>query len=140
MKRTKAQIDNLLDEIARFTIILDNSDYGIDYEPKPLKFSSFERAVNENLIYWRNKGENLSTYTEWKNISDKISRVKEYLETVDDNPQLGDNISNYLYNYLSTNITGDDRKRTYRININSPINSDTSWRSIDRFIGFILSV
>lgn len=138
MKRTKAQIDNLLDEIARFTIILDNSDYGIDYEPKPLKFSSFERAVNENLIYWRNKGENLSTYTEWKNISDKISRVKEYLETVDDNPQLGDNISNYLYNYLSTNITGDDRKRTYRININSPINSDTSWRSIDRFIGFYL--
>ena len=36
MKRTKAQIDNLLDDIAQFTILLSDVNYGINYEPKYL--------------------------------------------------------------------------------------------------------
>lgn len=55
MKRTKAQIDNLLDDIAQFTVLLSDSDYGINYKPKYLNFSSFERIIDENLRYWHYK-------------------------------------------------------------------------------------
>ena len=51
MKRTKAQVDNLLDDIAQFTILLSSSNFGINYEPKYLNFSSFERIIDENLEY-----------------------------------------------------------------------------------------
>lgn len=136
MKRTKAQIDNLLEDIAQFTIILGSSNYYINYEPRNLNFSSFERTVNENLKYWNAKNKSGGFYYIWQDLSDKISKIKEYLETVDDNPELKDNILNYLYSNLSSDRINSDNGYVYRIHVDSPIISDEKWLSIDRFIDF----
>ena len=44
MKRTKAQINNLLDDIAQFTVLLSDGNFGINYEPKYLNFSIFRES------------------------------------------------------------------------------------------------
>ena len=139
MKRTKAQIDNLLDDIAQFTILLSDGNYGINYDPKPLNFSSFERVIDENLKYWHDKEGGQNFHTEWQNLRNSINGIKEHIETIDDSPELRDNISNYLYGNLSNYRTDDNGKYTYRININSPINSDANWHFIDRFVDFYLN-
>ena len=139
MKRTKAQIDNLLDDIAQFTILLSDSNYGINYEPKYLNFSSFGRVIDENLEYWHDKEGGQNFHTEWQNLRNSINGIKEHIETIDDSPELRDNILNYLCSNLSNHRTGDNGKYTYRININSPINSDANWHFIDRFVDFYLN-
>jgi hypothetical protein len=139
MKRTKAQIDNLLDDIAQFTILLSDSNYGINYEPKYLNFSSFERVIDENIAYWHDKGGGQNFHTEWQNLRNSINGIKEHIETIDDSPELRDNILNYLCSNLSNHRTDDNGKYTYRININSPINSDANWHFIDRFVDFYLN-
>lgn len=138
MKRTKAQIDNLLEDIAQFTIILGSSDYYINYEPRNLNFSSFERAVNENLKYWNAKNKSGGFYHIWQDIGEKISKIKEYLETVDDNPESKDNILNYLYSNLSSDRINSDSGCVYRVYVDSPIISDTKWLLIDKFIDFYI--
>lgn len=139
MKRTKAQIDNLLDDIAQFTILLSDGNYGINYEPKYLNFSSFERVIDENLEYWQDKKGDQNFHAEWQNLRDNVNGIKEYIETIDGSPELRDNISNYLCSNLSNYRTDDNGKYTYRININSPINSDANWHFIDRFVDFYLN-
>lgn len=138
MKRTKAQIDNLLDDIAQFTILLSDSNFGINYEPKYLNFSSFERTIDENLEYWHDKKGGQGFRAEWQNLRNKVNSIKEYLETIGDSPESRDNILNYLYSNLSHDRIDNNGKYTYRISINSPIISDASWQSIDRFIDFYL--
>ena len=101
MKRTKAQIDNLLDDIAQFTILLSDSNFSINYEPKYLNFSSFERIIDENLKYWHDKKGGQGFHTEWQNLRNKVNSIKEYLETIGDSPESRDNILNYLYSNLS---------------------------------------
>lgn len=139
MKRTKAQIDNLLDDIAQFTILLSSSNFGINYEPKYLNFSSFERIIDENLEYWHDKKGGQGLHAEWQNLRNKFNSIKEYLEAIGDSPELRDDILNYLCSNLSNHRTGDNGKYTYRININSPINSDANWHFIDRFVDFYLN-
>ena len=139
MKRTKAQIDNLLDDIAQFTMLLSDSNYGINYEPKCLNFSSFERVIDENLAYWHDKEGGQNFHAEWQNLRNSINGIKEHIETIDDSPELRDNILNYLYSNLSNYRADDNGKYTYRININSPINSDANWHFIDRFVDFYLN-
>ena len=139
MKRTKAQINNLLDDIAQFTILLSDSNYGINYKPKYLNFSSFERVIDENLEYWHDKEGGQNFHAEWQNLRNRINGIKEHIETIDGSPELRDNISNYLYGNLSNYRTDDNGKYTYRININSPINSDANWHFIDRFVDFYLN-
>ncbi len=139
MKRTKAQINNLLDDIAQFTILLSDSNYGINYEPKYLNFSSLGRIIDENLKYWHDKEGGQNFHTEWQNLRNSINGIKEHIETIDDSPELRDNISNYLYGNLSNYRTDDNGKYTYRININSPINSDANWHFIDRFVDFYIN-
>ena len=138
MKRIKAQIDNLLDDIARFTILLSDSNYGINYEPKYLNFSSFERVINENLKYWHDKKGGQGFHEEWKNIRNNVKSIKEYLEAIDDRPESRDDILNHLYSNLSNDRVDNNGKYTYRIFVNSPIVSDANWQSIDRFIDFYL--
>ena len=138
MKRTKAQIDNLLDDIAQFTILLSDSNFGINYEPKYLNFSSFERVIDENLKYWHDKKGGQDFHAVWQNLRNKVNSVKEYLETIDDSPELRDDISNYLYSNLSYDRVDNNGKCIYRVSVNSPIVSDTNWRSIDKFIDFYL--
>ena len=138
MKRTKAQIDNLLDDIAQFTILLSDSNYGINYEPKCLNFSSFERIIDANLEYWHNKKGGQGFHEEWQNLRNNVNSIKEYLEAVDASTELGDNISNYLYSSLSNDRVDNNGKYVYRILVNSPVISDANWQSIDRFIDFYL--
>lgn len=138
MKRTKAQIDNLLDDIAQFIVLLSDSNYGINYEPKCLNFSSFERIINENLKYWHDKKGGQGFHTEWQNLRNKVNSIKEYSETIDDSPELRGGILNYLYSNLSNDRVDNNGKYTYRISVNSPIVSDANWQSIDRFIDFYL--
>mgnify|MGYP000856374998 FL=1 len=138
MKRTKAQIDNLLDDIAQFTVLLSDSNYGINYEPKYLNFSSFGRVIDENLEYWHDKKGGQGFRAEWQNLRNKVNSIKEYLEVIDDRPESRDDILNYLYSNLSYDRVDNNGKYTYRISVNSPIISDTSWQSIDRFIDFYL--
>lgn len=137
MKRTKAQINNLLDGIARFTLSVGDN-YTIDYAPESLKFSSFVRAVDENLKYWHDKKGGQSFHTEWQNLKTKINGIKKYLETVDDNSELDNNVLHYLRNYLSSDVTHDSGVYTYNVLVSSPIMFDASWQSIDRFIDFYL--
>lgn len=138
MKRTKAQIDNLLDDIAQFTILLGDSNYGINYEPKYLNFSSFERTIDANLEYWHGKQGGQNFYAQWRDFRDRTDKVKEYLETVNDHPRLKDDVLAYLYSNLLYNRVDNNEKCTYRISVNGPIISDKSWQSIDRFIDFYL--
>lgn len=138
MKRTKAQIDNLLDDVAQFAILLSDVNYGINYEPKYLNFSSFERVIDENLEYWHDKKGDQNFHAEWQNLRSKVNAFKEYLETIDGNPEWGGGIPDYLYNYLSHDRVDNNGKYVYRISVNSPIVSDENWRSIDRFIDFYL--
>lgn len=138
MKRTKAQIDNLLDDIAQFTILLSDSNYGINYEPKYLNFSSFERVIDENLKYWHDKEGGQNFHAEWQNLKNEANSIKEYLEAIDDRPESRDDILNYLYSNLSNDRTDDNGKYTYRIFVSSPVISDANWQSIDRFIDFYL--
>ena len=138
MKRTKAQIDNLLDDIAQFTILLSDSSYSINYDPKPLNFSSFERVIDANLEYWHNKKGGQAFHAEWQSLRNKFNSIKEYLEAIGDSPELRDDILNYLYSNLSYDRVDNNGKYTYRISVNSPIISDASWQSIDRFIDFYL--
>lgn len=138
MKRTKAQIDNLLDDIAQFTILLSGSNFGINYEPKYLNFSSFERVIDENLEYWHDKKGGQGFHTEWQNLRNKFNSIKEYLESIGDSPESRGDILNYLYSNLSYDRVDNNGKYTYRISVNSPVISDTSWQSIDRFIDFYL--
>lgn len=138
MKRTKAQIDNLLDDIAQFTILLSDVNYGINYEPKYLNFSSFERVIDENLEYWHDKKGDQNFHAEWQNLRNKVNAFKEYLETIDGNPERGGGIPDYLYNYLSHDRVDNNGKYVYRISVNSPIVSDANWQSISRFMDFYL--
>jgi len=138
MKRTKAQINNLLDDIAQFTILLSSSNFGINYEPKYLNFSSFERIIDENLKYWHDKKGGQGFHAEWQNLRNKFNSIKEYLEAIGDSPELRDDILNYLLSNLSHDRVDNNGKYTYRISVNSPIISDASWQSIDRFIDFYL--
>ena len=139
MKRTKAQIDNLLDDIAQFTILLSDSNYSINYEPKYLNFSSFERVIDENLKYWHDKKGGQGFHAEWQNLRNKVNSIKEYLEAIDDSPESRGGILNYLYSNLSNDSVDNNGKYTYRISVNSPIVSDANWQSIDRFIDFYLN-
>lgn len=139
MKRTKAQIDNLLEDIAQFTILLGDSNYGINYEPKYLNFSSFERIIDANLEYWHGKQGGQNFYAQWRDFRDRTDRVKEYLETVNDHPGLKDEILSCLDSNLSNNRVDNNGKCTYRISVNGPIISDKNWQSIDRFIDFYLN-
>ena len=78
MKRTKAQIDNLLDDIAQFTILLSDSNYSINYEPKYLNFSSFERVIDENLKYWHDKKGGQGFHAEWQSLRNKVNQEVVY--------------------------------------------------------------
>ena len=138
MKRTKAQINNLLDDIAQFTVLLSDGNFGINYEPKYLNFSSFERVIDENLEYWHDKKGGQDFHVEWKNIRNNVNNIKEYLEVIDNSPESRDDILNHLYSNLSNDRVDNNGKYTYRIFVNSPIVSDANWQSIDRFIDFYL--
>lgn len=77
----------------------------------------------------------LENWTNWKT---KFEQLKDFLKNKDEfNYQ---EIVNFIYSYFSSNYSseGSTEKRTYRIDVNSPINKDKDIVSIRLFIDFYL--
>ena len=139
-KKTNAQISNFMDEYFSFEI--NNNGYNLNYDqPKP-KFSELESTIQSNYKYWEQKKEEndlatpiLENWTNWKT---KFEQLKDFLKNKEEfNYQ---EIANFIYNYFSSNYSseGSTEKRTYRIDINSPIDKDKDIVSIRLFADFYL--
>lgn len=138
VKKTNAQISNFMDEYFSFKI--NNNVYNLNYDQSKLKFSELESTIQSNYKYWEQKKEEndlatpiLENWTNWKT---KFEQLKDFLKNKDEfNYQ---EIVNFIYSYFSSNYSseGSTEKRTYRIDVNSPINKDIV--SIRLFIDFYL--
>ena len=140
VKKTNAQIYNFMDEYFSFKI--NNNVYNLNYDQSKLKFSELESTIQSNYKYWEQKKEEndlatpiLENWTNWKT---KFEQLKDFLKNKDEfNYQ---EIVNFIYSYFSSNYSseGSTEKRTYRIDVNSPINKDKDIVSIRLFIDFYL--
>lgn len=140
VKKTNAQISNFMDEYFSFKI--NNNVYNLNYDQSKLKFSELESTIQSNYKYWEQKKEEndlatpiLENWTNWKT---KFEQLKDFLKNKDEfNYQ---EIVNFIYSYFSSNYSseGSTEKRTYRIDVNSPINKDKDIVSIRLFIDFYL--
>lgn len=140
VKKTNAQISNFMDEYFSFKI--NNNVYNLNYDQSKLKFSELESTIQSNHKYWEQKKEEndlatpiLENWTNWKT---KFEQLKDFLKNKDEfNYQ---EIVNFIYSYFSSNYSseGSTEKRTYRIDVNSPINKDKDIVSIRLFIDFYL--
>ena len=140
VKKTNAQISNFMDEYFSFKI--NNNGYSLNYDQPKLKFSELESTIQLNYKYWEQKNEenNMTTpiLENWTNWKTKFEQLKDFLKKKEEfNYQ---EIANFIYNYFSSDysIEGSTEKRTYRININSPIDKDKDIVSIRLFIDFYL--
>lgn len=139
-QKTNAQISNFMDEYFSFKI--NNNGYNLNYDQPKLKFSELESTIQLNYKYWEQKKEEndlatpiLENWTNWKT---KFEQLKDFLKNKEEfNYQ---EIANFIYNYFSSDysIEGSTEKRTYRININSPIDKDKDIVSIRLFADFYL--
>ena len=139
-KKTNAQISNFMDEYFLFKI--NNDGYNLNYDHPELKFSELESIIQSNYKYWKQKNEEndlavpiLEKWTNWKT---KFEQLKDFLKNKEEfNYQ---EIANFIYNYFSSNysIEGSTEKRTYLININSPIDKDKDIVNIRLFADFYL--
>ena len=140
VKKTNAQISNFMDEYFSFKI--NNNVYNLNYDQSKLKFSELESTIQSNYKYWEQKKEEndlatpiLENWTNWKT---KFEQLKDFLKNKDEfNYQ---EIVNFIYSYFSSNYSseGSTEKRTYRIDVNSPINKDKDIVSIRLLIDFYL--
>ena len=140
VKKTNAQISNFMDEYFSFKI--NNNVYNLNYDQSKLKFSELESTIQSNYKYWEQKKEEndlatpiLENWTNWKT---KFEQLKDFLKNKDEfNYQ---EIVNFIYSYFSSNYSseGSTEKRTYRIDVNSPINKDKDIVSIRLFVDFYL--
>lgn len=140
VKKTNAQISNFMDEY--FSFKTNNNVYNLNYDQSKLKFSELESTIQSNYKYWEQKKEEndlatpiLENWTNWKT---KFEQLKDFLKNKDEfNYQ---EIVNFIYSYFSSNYSseGSTEKRTYRIDVNSPINKDKDIVSIRLFIDFYL--
>lgn len=125
-----------------FSFKINNNVYNLNYDQSKLKFSELESTIQSNYKYWEQKKEEndlatpiLENWTNWKT---KFEQLKDFLKNKDEfNYQ---EIVNFIYSYFSSNYSseGSTEKRTYRIDVNSPINKDKDIVSIRLFIDFYL--
>lgn len=139
-QKTNAQISNFIDEYFSFKI--NNNGYNLNYDQPELKFSELESIIQSNYKYWeqKNKENNMTTpiLEKWTNWKTRFEQLKDFLKNKDEfNYQ---EIANFIYNHFSSDysIEGSTEKRTYRIDINSPIDKDKDIVSIRLFIDFYL--
>ena len=139
-QKTNAQISNFIDEYFSFKI--NNNGYNLNYAQPELKFSELESIIQSNYKYWeqKNKENNMTTpiLEKWTNWKTRFEQLKDFLKNKDEfNYQ---EIANFIYNHFSSDysIEGSTEKRTYRIDINSPIDKDKDIVSIRLFIDFYL--
>ena len=71
---------------------------------------------------------------EWANLSRNITRVREYLSTIEELDL--ESILNCFYSNISSNREKIEDKYLYKISINSPIDKDTEFGAIKNFVSF----
>lgn len=140
MSYTKSQVSNFLNDkiLFKFFITGDFRIEFIDYE-EFFTFEELERIINSNYDYWNSDYGNYSTSfaSDWKILKDKFNTVKNYIF---ESEELNiDNINNQIYSNLSSNYgTTEQGKKFYIISISSPIDKDTQFHKIRRFVSFYI--
>lgn len=132
---TKKQISNFLDNNILFRFFI-REEYVINYNPQSEEytFDELEKIAKSNFEYWDSvSGDYFSQ--EWANLSRNITRVREYLSTIEELDL--QSIRNYFYNNIPSNREEIDKdKYLYTISINAPIDKDTEFGAIKNFVSF----
>ena len=140
MSYTKSQVSNFLDDkiLFRFGI---SSDYTIKFDANEelFTFEELERIIKSNYDYWNSVYESSSTNfrSTWKSLNDRFNTVKNYIfESEELNIDI---INNQIYSNLSSNWqTMEQDKKVYTIFVESPIDIDTQFHKIRRFVSFYI--
>lgn len=135
MGLTKKQISNFLDDKILFRFLIQE-EYLINYNPQSEEytFDELERIAKSNFEYWDSvSGDYFSQ--EWANLSRNITRVREYLSTLEELDL--QSIHHYFYNNIPSNREEIDKdKYLYTISISSPIDRDIEFGKIKNFVSF----
>ncbi len=140
MSYTKSQVSNYLNDKILFRFSISN-DFIIEFDEHKefFTFEEIERIIKSNYDYWNSIYESSPTNFEstWKSLNDKFNRVKNYIFGL---KELNiESISNQIYYTLSTNReTREQDKIVYILSVNSPIDKDTQFRKIRRFVSFYI--
>ncbi len=140
MSYTKSQVSNYLNDKILFRFSISN-DFIIEFDEHKefFTFEELERIIKSNYDYWNSIYESSPTNFEstWKSLNDKFNRVKNYIFGL---KELNiESISNQIYYTLSTNReTREQDKIVYILSVNSPIDKDTQFRKIRRFVSFYI--
>ena len=132
---TKKQISNFLDDKILFRFSIEE-EYVINYnrQSEEYTFDELEKIAKSNFEYWDSVSEDYFSQ-EWANLSRNITRVREYLSTIEELDL--QNIRNYFYNNIQSNREEIDKnKYLYIISIKSPIDKDTEFGAIKNFVSF----
>lgn len=140
MSYTKSQVSNFLNDkiLFRFSI---SKDFIIEFDDYKefFTFEELERIIKSNYDYWNSIYESSPTNfkSTWKSLNDKFNTVKNYIFEL---KELNiDNINNQIYYTLSTNReTREQDKIVYILSVSSPIDKDTHFYNIRRFVSFYL--
>ena len=140
MSYTKSQVSNFLNDkfLFRFSI---SRDFIIEfsYDKEFFTFEELERIIKSNYDYWNSiyKSSSTNFVSTWRNLDDRFNTVKNYIF---ESEELNiDNIHNKLYSSLSSDWEpmGQDKK-VYTISVSSPIDKDTQFHKIRRFVSFYI--
>ena len=140
MSYTKSQVSNFLNDKILFRFSISN-DFIIEFDDYKefFTFEELERIIKSNYDYWNSIYESSPTNfkSTWKSLNDKFNTVKDYIFGL---KELNiDSISNQIYYTLSTNReTREQDKIVYILSVNSPIDKDTQFRKIRRFVSFYI--
>ena len=125
-----------------FLFKINNGSYSLNYDQPEITFSDLESIIQSNYKYWKQKNEENDLATpildEWTNWKTKFEQLKDFIKNKDEfNYQ---EIANFIYNYFSSYYSSEvsTEIRTYRIDVDSPINKDKDIVSIRLFIDFYL--
>ena len=140
MSYTKSQVSNFLNDKILFRFSISN-DFIIEFDDYKefFTFEELERIIKSNYDYWNSIYESSPTnfVSTWKSLNDKFNTVKNYIFGL---KELNiDSISNQIYYTLSTNReTREQDKIVYILSVSSPIDKDTHFYNIRRFVSFYL--
>lgn len=102
-------------------------------------FDELDIIIQNNYDYWNSIYDKALTgfNSTWKSLNDKFNRLKNYIFEL---KKLNiDNINNQIYYTLSTNReTREQDKIVYILSVSSPIDKDTHFYNIGRFVSFYL--
>lgn len=134
MSFTKKQISNFLDNNILFRFAI-GEEYVINYnsQSEEYTFDELEKIAKSNFEYWDSVSGGYFSQ-EWANLSRNITRVREYLSTIEELDL--QSIRNYFYNIPNNREEIDKDKYLYIISINSPIDKDTEFGAIKNFVSF----